>query len=662
MKRITWKGGMATKLTAVALLACTYLLARPTVYGDARTGALAARFAFVETPLPLPAQSPALHSERNVHPSLAGISGWISSVGAGVALADLDGDGLPNDLCHVDPRTNQIVVSPVPGSGQRYAAFALDPAPLHYDAARMAPMGCTPNDMNEDGSVDLLAYYWGRPPIAFLADVGTDGTPPPAAGHYRPVELVPALPRWHTNAATFADVDGDGHADLIVGNYFPDDADVLGDGGRHQQMQDSMSRAYNGGRNHVLLWRRASAGAAPTVEFTVTEPFPDIHNSGWTLALGAADLDGDLLPELYVANDFGPDVLFHNRSQRGRPHFEPAFGQRHFTTPRSKVLGRDSFKGMGMDFGDIDGDGRLDMFVSNIAQAFALQESHFMFINTGHPEQLRSGRAPFEDRSEPLGVARSGWGWDTRLGDFDNDGATEALQAVGFLAGTVNRWPELHEIAMGNDFLLRFPGAWHRFFEDADLSGGRHNAFYVRGEDGRFHDVAAHIGLGRATVSRGIASADVDGDGRLDFAVANQWQPSYFYANRAAAPGQFLGLHLLHSPGSAATSVHRGHPTPGMRGYAAIGAQASIALPGRVLVSQVDGGNGHSGKRSPDLHFGLGQRRVDSLQVTLRWRDHDGHPQRQVLQLQPGWHTVILGRPADTIASQSSKEGSHESL
>ena len=75
----------------------------------------------------------------------------------------------------------------------------------------------------------------------------------------------------------------------------------------------------------------------------------------------------------------------------------------------------------------------------------------------------------------------------------------------------------------------------------------------------------------------------------------------------------------------------------------AIGAQATVILPdGRRLVAQVDGGNGHSGKRSPDLHFGLGKTRGD-VEVELRWRGTDGGLHEKTLRLNPGWHTVQLG-------------------
>src|SRR5262249_44482122 len=146
----------------------------------------------------------------------------------------------------------------------RYRPFALDPSPMPYDADTMAPMGCLPGDLDEDGRMDVLVYYWGRPPIAFLRrpERGLDGD-----GFVRR-EVAAGAGRWYTNAAALPDLDGDGHADLIIGNYFPDDSRVLdaraaGD----SPMQRSMSRADNGGRCRMLLWSGASPGPEPSVSF-----------------------------------------------------------------------------------------------------------------------------------------------------------------------------------------------------------------------------------------------------------------------------------------------------------------------------------------------------------------------------------------------------------
>jgi enediyne biosynthesis protein E4 len=644
----------AAKLTAIILVLVVYGFARVPKASESELAKLAESFHFSSSPLPT-LSGETQRTIREVNPSLHRISGWISSVGAAVALNDLDGDGLPNDACYVDTRIDKVIVAPVPGTPARYQPFSLEPLNVPYDRTTMAPMGCLPGDFNEDGLTDVLAYYWGRTPVTFIK---RDSTQSLNGDSYTPSELVPGGARWYSNAATLADIDGDGHSDLIIGNFFPDGARILDaraevpDG-----MQDSMSLAQNGGRKHLLLWKAPAPGSSPS-----TVQFEEVHGAlneqsahGWALAIGAADLDGDLLPEIYFANDFGPDRLLHNRSTPGHPRFELLQGRRSLTTPKSKVLGRDSFKGMGVDFGDLNGDGLPDIYVSNITQEYGLEESHFVFLSTGRVELMKEGVAPYVDRSESLGLSRSGWGWESRLGDFNNDGALEALQATGFLKGNVNSWPELHEVVMGNDQLLRKPGSWPVLQADADISGNGHNHFFVRAADGRFHDIAAQLSMDQPLLTRGIATADVDGDGRLDYAVANQWGTSFFYRNESDKAGAFLGLRLRLPVGAGASQTRVCREERGaavLPSRPAIGAEARVFLAGRApLVQQVDGGNGHSGKRSPDLQFGLGQLAGKELvTVELRWRDARGGLQRETIQLAPGgWYTIVLGSEKGVI-------------
>jgi hypothetical protein len=169
---------------------CTCWRGSPDI-GTVECSALARRFHFAESVLPVVA-GPEVRSVRPVHKSLQHISTWISGVGAGVALNDFDGDGLPNDICYVDVRTDQVIVPPAPGTGARYQTSALDAGPL-YRRETMAPMGCLPGDMNEDGRMDLLVYYWGRTPVAFLHDGAAMN-----AAAFRPFEIVPGGERWYT--------------------------------------------------------------------------------------------------------------------------------------------------------------------------------------------------------------------------------------------------------------------------------------------------------------------------------------------------------------------------------------------------------------------------------------------------------------------------------
>ena len=634
----------AAKVTAIVLVLVVYGFARVPKTPESELTKLAENFRFRTSALPT--LSGETHkTTREVNPSLRRIAAWISSVGAAVALNDLDGDGLPNDACYVDTRIDKVIVAPVLGTPARYQPFSLEPLTLPYDSATMAPMGCLPGDFNEDGQMDVLAYYWGRTPIAFIKNSSSLN-----GNSYTRTELVPGGARWYTNAATLADIDGDGHTDLIIGNFFTDGARILDARANvADEIQDSMSHAQNGGRKHLLLWK------APSQFEEVHNALDDQSAHGWSLAIAAGDLDGDMLPELYFANDFGPDRLLHNRSTPGHPRFERLEGRRSFTTPKSKVLGRDSYKGMGVDFGDLNADGLPDIYVSNITQEYGLEESHFVFLSTGHTNLMKKGVAPYVDRSESLGLSRSGWGWESRLADFNNDGTLEALQATGFLKGNANSWPELHEVVTGNDQLLRHPRSWPVLQANADVSGNGHNYFFVRGADGRFHDIAAQLSLDQPLLTRGIATADVDGDGRLDYAVANQWETSYLYRNESDKTGVFLGLRLRLPVGNGLSQTRVCREASGVAVKAsrpAIGAEARVFVPGRApLVQQVDGGNGHSGKRSPDLQFGLGHlARKELVTVELRWRDAQGRVQQETIHLSPGdWYTIVLGSEKGTI-------------
>jgi hypothetical protein len=660
----------AAPAAALLLIAFCYGMARYPSLPPSECASLASRFKFEKLPLAEVANHPPYKYVRQVHPSLQRIASWISTLGASAALADLDGDGLPNDLCSIDPRTDLVTIAPVPGTGERYVPFVLNPAPLPYDPATTAPMGVVAGDFNEDGLMDLLVYYWGRTPVLFLrrkAGVQLGQPIKLRAADYVPCELTGSGERWFSNGALQADLDGDGHVDLVIGNYFQDGAHILdANAGGVECMHEGKAKALNGGKKHLFLWAGATEGEHPTVQYReATGVFDGAVEHGWTLAIGAADLDGDLLPELYFAHDFGPDRLLHNRSTPGHLKFVVLEGRRRFTDPKSCVLGFDSFKGMGCDFGDVNGDGILDIYVSNIATRFGLTESHFLWQSTGDLEAMKKGVAPYVQSSEKLGLSRSGWGWDCRLADFDNDGVLEAIQAVGFIKGKINRWPELQSLGTSNDRIVHDPRLWPNFKPGSDLSGHDLNPFFVRAADGRYYDIGPELGFTEPMVTKAIALADVDGDGRLDFVFANQWEPSWFFHNVAPNPGAFLGLHLLLPLAAEAPITglreRAGHPGPDLHGRPAIGAQARVVLPdGRKLVAQVDGGTGHSGRRSPDIHLGLGRLAAGTkVEVELTWRDLTGKVQNITMNLAPGWHTVVLGNPGNAQYA-AGKGGAHE--
>src|ERR1043166_6230755 len=116
----------AAKLTAIILVFVVYGFARVPEPSESELTALAEGFHFRTAPLPT-LSGETQKTIRDVTPSLRRVTGWISSVGAGVALNDLDGDGLPNDTCYVDTRIDKVIVGPLAAPPARYQPFTLDP-------------------------------------------------------------------------------------------------------------------------------------------------------------------------------------------------------------------------------------------------------------------------------------------------------------------------------------------------------------------------------------------------------------------------------------------------------------------------------------------------------------------------------------------------------
>ncbi|SCF16339.1 Repeat domain-containing protein [Micromonospora haikouensis] len=618
----------------------------------------ATRYRFTEQPIAYPDGYDQLPKKtiRDVNPTYHKIRAWISSVGASIALNDLTDHGRANSMCFVDTRTNHVVVTYAPTAPKedQFAPFILDPAPLPIDDT-MAPMACVPGDYNLDGRMDLMVTYWGRVPILFLRKAGATTV---SNATYQRQEMLPQSspdgryhgPKWHTNASLVSDLDGDGKPDVVIGNYFPE-SDVLNTRGQDNvEMNDTLSSATNGGGLHVLRWHSATTGDNPSVSFVAERgAVPFKKSTGWTLGLASADLTGRGLPDVYVANDFGHNHLLHNVSSPGHIKFKAAIGERTPTTPKSFVLGNGSFKGMGIDFGDLDRNGSFDMMVSNITTAWGLEESNFVWINRARDERdmlakLGKGVAPFTQEARPLGMAWSGWGWDVKFGDFLNSGDLEVVQTLGFVKGKINRWPWLQEMAMMNDDLLSNPAMWPNLQPGDDIAGDQPLAFFARTASGEFANITKEIGLDVPIPTRGIATADTRGTGALDLAVARQWGAPAFYTNDAPSKGNFLNLRLYRPAVGA--------PAGQMLCTPAYGATVTVTTPdGRKQISQLDGGSGHAGKRSFEVHFGLGDS-SGPVTVDLRWRDLNGQQHATSQQLTAGTHTLVLSDRVEEVPNR----------
>jgi len=183
----------ARKITASLIMlgafAAMYIANRT---ATANADQINSQFSFSRHALP-EVPGPTVRQVRNVHPDFRHLAAYWAAGGTGAALGDLDGDGLANDVCYVDARTDQVIIAALPHTGNRYVPFALDFAAAGvslFDRERMAVFGCLPVDLDEDGRLDIIVWFAGRTPLVFLSRATEDAGL--SARDFVPVEIISA--------------------------------------------------------------------------------------------------------------------------------------------------------------------------------------------------------------------------------------------------------------------------------------------------------------------------------------------------------------------------------------------------------------------------------------------------------------------------------------
>jgi tetratricopeptide (TPR) repeat protein len=405
--------------------------------------------------------------------------------------------------------------------------------------------GVTSGDFDNDGWPDLFVTRWRS--YALYRNRGDgrfeDATDKAGFGGDRD---------WPTSAA-FADLDGDGDLDLYVCHYFVYDPsnpkrchhpDSPGD-------SECMPLDYPSLPDHVF---RNDGGKFRDV--TADAGFTDPNGRG--LGVVAAHLDDDDKIDLFVANDMTANYLFLNR---GGFHFEEAG---HLCGVAASADGLYK-SGMGVACGDLDGDGLIDLAVTNF-----YGESTTYFRNLGE--------GFFVDQTAQIGMlgpTRPLLGFGHAFLDANNDGRLDDLTANGHIFDGRPRVPFAMPLAL--------------------LAGT---------SSGRLSDVSGRAGepFRPLHLGRGLAVGDLDNDGRIDAIVLAQNEPLIYLHNITEKPGHFLTLSL------EGTRSNRD----------AVGARVTVVGRGRRQVAERFGGGSYQSASDPRLHFGLGDA-ASALSIEIRW-------------------------------------------
>ncbi|MCP3904664.1 MAG: hypothetical protein GY715_13640 [Planctomycetes bacterium] len=519
------------------------------------------------------------HAKPVLDHQLDNIMPWLCTVGAAAATADYDGDGWL-DLYVTDSRKgrpNRLYRNNGDGTFTDVAEVA-GVASVNGDDG--TSMDCAWGDVDNDGDPDLYVVRWGRDLLFANNGDGTFDDVTDRRFRRRDGSLGT---QWaNGNAVLFMDYDGDGRLDVYVGNYFAEVDLWRLDSTRI--MHDDFERARNGGEN--FLYRQEPDGT-----FTEVARSLGLNDPGWTLAVGSADVDNDGWPDLYCANDFGPDQLFLNRRDGS------------FANVSDAAIGFDTKKGMSVDFGDFNNDGWLDVYVSNITTAEYLQEGNMLWHNNGPSEE---GGITLTDVSLETGTYDGGWGWGAKFFDADNDRDLDLVAANGFIsAGEGNYWYDLASWTVVGDDPTNAAN-WPTI-GDRSFSGYEPLRFWRNDGFGSFSECSGVTGLASDRDGRGVVCFDYDNDGDVDVFIANQGQPAELFRNEAPAEAHWLEVALVADP------------TTGVNADA-IGARVSVVTVSGRQIRERDGGNGYCGQSDPRLHFGLGpDERVQLLEV--RWPD-----------------------------------------
>ncbi len=516
--------------------------------------------------------------------------------GGGVAVGDIDGDGLQD----VYFTGNQVGDKLYRNLGGLKFEDITDKA-IGPEAHEGWHTGVTMADVNADGMLDIYVCRSGPSHDTLLtANLlfmnNGDGT---FAERARDLGVADSS---HSTQAAFFDADKDGDLDLYVANHPT--------GRMHGLSNFTALKAVKEHRAPTDRFYRNDAG-----HFTDATYSADLQNFDYTLGLSVSDLDQDGWPDIYTGNDFdAPDLMYINRganaSTPGRP------GGVSFSEQLQFRLRHISNFSMGCDVADYNNDGlpdilSLDMTAddhlrnkTNMASMspqkfWGLVNGGYFFQYMVNTLQLNNGNGTWSEVGQLAGIARTDWSWAPLFADLDNDGWKDVLITNGYLHDVRNNdytHSTYDKLKSGSDFfgtLGLIPSTRIR------------NYLYRNNGDLTFADSSQAWGFTEPINSNGAAYADLDNDGDLDLVINNMEAPASIYRNNAT--NLFADRHWLRVKPLKGTS-------------AALGTKVYARIAGTVQYQELYPERGYESCVEPVLHFGLGKATlVDTLDV--QWPD-----------------------------------------
>ncbi len=454
------------------------------------------------------------HRPPALDPKLEHIMPAVAGFGAAVSVVDFDRDGW-QDLYVTNSAVgsrNALYRNARDGTFED-VADRLGVADVNRPGTGVS-MGAIWGDYDNDGYEDLFLYKWGRPEL-FHNDAGL--------GFTRVGDRA-GLPDWlNANTAVWFDFERDGWLDLFVGGYYPAELD-LWNLAHTRIMPESFEYAQNGGRNY--LFRNRADGTFAEIGETV-----GLTSRRWTLAAATADVNRDGDPDLFVANDFGINELYLN--ERGRRFEEIG---------RPASVGRTPKSGMNAAFGDVLNRGEWTLYVTNISEPGVLIHGNDLWVPVGDSGAAPSFRnlagamgvelAGFAFGAQFGDLNNDGW-----LDLFVTNGFITGETRESY-------WYDYSLITGGHSNIIADAGNWPAL-RGRSLSGHQEDHVWLNDGTGRFHDVTRAVGAVNPYDGRAVAVADLWNRGVLDVVVAYQRGPLLVYRNTVAPDRRWVAFALV---------------------------------------------------------------------------------------------------------------------